>query len=125
MYFAATIERAEKQIILARHARTALNLLDDTPIVPGDAHQSFEGHERLRQVLNDAEEDLRNWSSNLEPITSSSGSLGVSAMPSASDAQTVTTERTRSRSISPVRRADTADTASEAPVSTTGATVAG
>ncbi|KAJ2973417.1 hypothetical protein NQ176_g6619 [Zarea fungicola] len=42
--FAATIERAEKQIILAKHGRRLLHLLDDTPV-----------------VLNDAEDDLRDW----------------------------------------------------------------
>ena len=36
LQFAATIERAEKQIILAKHGRRMLNLLDDTPVVPGD-----------------------------------------------------------------------------------------
>ena len=33
---AAVIERSEKQAIIARHARRMLNLLDDTPVVPGD-----------------------------------------------------------------------------------------
>ncbi|KAF2477980.1 uncharacterized protein BDR25DRAFT_207576 [Lindgomyces ingoldianus] len=81
IHFAATIERAEKQIILAKQARRIINLLDDTPIVPGDAHPIFEGSEATRQVLNDAEDDLRNWQPNLEPVHSSAGSLGVGAMP--------------------------------------------
>ncbi|ORY01360.1 Eisosome component PIL1-domain-containing protein [Clohesyomyces aquaticus] len=81
IHFAATIERAEKQILLAKQARRIVNLLDDTPIVPGDAHPMFEGAEAARQVLNDAEDDLRNWQPNLESIHSSSGSLGVGAMP--------------------------------------------
>ncbi|OAF55873.2 hypothetical protein VC83_08051 [Pseudogymnoascus destructans] len=59
--FAATIERAEKQIILARHGRRMLNLLDDTPVIPGDTRPQFEHGNQARQILNDAEEDLRDW----------------------------------------------------------------
>lgn len=82
-YFAATIERAEKQTILAKHARRLINLVDDTPIVPGDAHPPFAGVEESRQVLNDAEDDLRNYQLHVEPITSNAGNLGVGAMPGA------------------------------------------
>ncbi|KAI8938241.1 hypothetical protein NX059_005902 [Plenodomus lindquistii] len=79
--FAATIERAEKQIILAKHARRLLNLVDDTPIVPGDVHPSFTEVEAARQVLTDAEDDLRNYRLDIEPIPSNAGNLGVGAMP--------------------------------------------
>jgi hypothetical protein len=81
IHFAATIERAEKQIILAKQARRILNLLDDTPIVPGDTHTPFEGTEAARAILNDAEDELRHWELNVEPIHSTAGSLGVGAMP--------------------------------------------
>jgi hypothetical protein len=69
--FAATIERAEKQIILARHGRRLLNLLDDTPVVPGDIRPGFEHGNQARQILNDAEDDLRDWTPELEDVTSS------------------------------------------------------
>ncbi|RAR03243.1 protein transport protein sec24 [Stemphylium lycopersici] len=82
-HFAATIERAEKQIILAKHARRLLNLVDDTPIVPGDAHPAFAEGETARQVLNDAEDDLRRYQLDVEPIHSNAGNLGVGAMPGA------------------------------------------
>lgn len=82
-HFAATIERAEKQIILAKHARRLVNLVDDTPVVPGDMHPPFAGTEEARQVLNDAEDDLRNYELHVEPIHSNSGHLGVGAMPGA------------------------------------------
>ncbi|KOS16924.1 Sphingolipid long chain base-responsive protein LSP1 [Escovopsis weberi] len=59
--FAATIERAEKQIILAKHGRRLLGLLDDNPIVPGDTPRVYEHGAQARQVLNDAEDDLRDW----------------------------------------------------------------
>lgn len=84
IHFAATIERAEKQIILAKQARRILNLLDDTPIVPGDAHTDFDGVDTAREILNDAEDQLRAWQLNVEPIHTNAGSLGVGAMPGGS-----------------------------------------
>ena len=59
--FLATIERAEKQAILARHGLRLLQALDDTPVVPGDVRTSYEGAAQTRQILNDAEDDLRDW----------------------------------------------------------------
>lgn len=82
-HFAATIERAEKQIILAKHARRLLNLVDDTPVVPGDTHPAFGEIEAARQVLTDAEDELRGYELHVEPIHSSAGALGVGAMPGA------------------------------------------
>lgn len=66
---------------MAKQARRILNLLDDTPIVPGDAHPPFQNTEYAREILNDAEDELRNWQPNIEPIHSSAGTLGVGAMP--------------------------------------------
>ncbi|KAH8727937.1 Eisosome component PIL1-domain-containing protein [Phaeosphaeriaceae sp. PMI808] len=79
--FAATIERAEKQIILAKHARRLLNLVDDTPILPGDVHPAFSEIEAARQVLTDAEADLQNYQLDILPITSNAGGMGAGAMP--------------------------------------------
>ena len=59
--FLATIERAEKQIILAKHGRRLLELLDDNPVVPGQDRLLYEGGAQARQILNDAEDDLRDW----------------------------------------------------------------
>lgn len=81
MHFAATIERSEKQIMLARHGRRLLNLLDDTPVVPGDTRPEFENAPQARQILNDAEEDLREWTPNLEPVHSTATGMGTNLMP--------------------------------------------
>lgn len=59
--FAAVIERAEKQIILAKHGRRLLDLLDDTPVMPGDDRVTYDQGPQARQVLNDVEDDLREW----------------------------------------------------------------
>ncbi|KAI0125672.1 Eisosome component PIL1-domain-containing protein [Xylariales sp. AK1849] len=71
--FAAVIERAEKQIILAKHGRRLLTLLDDSAVTPGDEQKEYGNSSAARQVLNDAEDDLRQWELNLddEPATSS------------------------------------------------------
>ena len=81
IHFAATIERAEKQTLLARHGRRLLNLLDDTPVVPGDTRPAFDHAAQARQVLNDAEEDLREWTPSVEPVNSSAGNIGSNLMP--------------------------------------------
>lgn len=56
-------------------------LMDDTPVVPGDTHPTFEGGEAARGILNEAEEDLREWRPSVEPIGSNAGALGSNAMP--------------------------------------------
>jgi len=58
-----------------------VSLRDDTPIVPGDVHAPFENIDAARQVLNDAEDELRAWSPSIEPIHSTAGNLGAGAMP--------------------------------------------
>jgi len=79
--FAATIERAEKQIILARHGRRVLNLLDDTPIVPGDVRPPYEHLEHTRQILSDAEDDLKDWTPDLEDVETHASQLDSSLVP--------------------------------------------
>ncbi|GKT99688.1 sphingolipid long chain base-responsive protein lsp1 [Fusarium langsethiae] len=78
--FAATIERAEKQIILAKHGRRLLDLLDDSPVVPGDTRGAYQHSSQARQILNDAEDDLRDWRPEPEgfstPVQSRSPTLG-------------------------------------------------
>lgn len=49
--------------------------------MPGDVHPPFAEIEASRQVLTDAEDDLRNYQLHVEPIHSNAGNLGVGAMP--------------------------------------------
>ena len=81
MHFAATIERAEKQIILAKYGRRLLNCLDDTPVVPGDVRQPFLHGNDARQILNDAEQELQGWQPSLEEVTTNAHGLGANLMP--------------------------------------------
>lgn len=87
IHLAATIERAEKQLILARHARRLVTLIDDTPIVPGDQRKPFEHGDTLREVLDDAERDLRSWEPSLEPIPTQAGDMGADLVPKPEAAQ--------------------------------------
>lgn len=80
LHTAAVIERAEKQIILAQQARRLINMLDDTPIVPGQDREPFAGAEGAKDVLNDAETSLRGWQLEVEPIHSNAGKIGSNAM---------------------------------------------
>lgn len=54
--------------MLARHGRRLLNLLDDTPVIPGDQRNPYPYAAEARQILNDAEDDLRDWQPDLEDI---------------------------------------------------------
>ena len=56
-------------------------LMDDTPVVPGDAHPTFAHTEEAREILNRAEDDLREWQPSYEPISSNAGGLASNAMP--------------------------------------------
>jgi hypothetical protein len=80
IHTAAIIERAEKQILLAQQARRLINMLDDTPIVPGEDRVAFAGADSAKEVLNDAENGLRGWSLDVEPIESNAGKIGNNAM---------------------------------------------
>lgn len=67
-HFAAVVERAEKQAILAKHGRRMLNLLNDAPVVPGDVPEPFDQEREAKQILHEAEEDLRVWTLELEEV---------------------------------------------------------
>ena len=61
MHLGAVIERAEKQALLARQAQKLLELVDDSPIVPGESHEAFARGEEARVILTDAEAELKQW----------------------------------------------------------------
>lgn len=47
-----------------------MELLDDSPVVPGDTRASYEHGAQARQILNDAEDDLRDWQPEAEQYSS-------------------------------------------------------
>ncbi|OJJ30393.1 hypothetical protein ASPWEDRAFT_45968 [Aspergillus wentii DTO 134E9] len=102
IHTAAVVERAEKQILLARHSRRLLNYLDDTPVVPGDTRQAYEYAGEAKQVLEDAESDLRSWERTVEPIQSSAGEPSAALLASSAG---------RAEATPPVAEPESFDTA--------------
>ncbi|PYH41455.1 Eisosome component PIL1/LSP1 family protein [Aspergillus saccharolyticus JOP 1030-1] len=80
IHLAAVIERGEKQILLARHARRLLNHLDDTPVVPGDSPREYDQLPATKQIIEDAEKELHAWESSAEPIHSSAADVPDSTL---------------------------------------------
>ena len=87
IHLAAVIERAEKQILLARHARRLLNYIDDTPIVPGDQRGAYEHATAAKQVLEEAENDLRSWERTDAPVATSAEQTESNFLPPANKAR--------------------------------------
>ena len=87
IHLAAVIERAEKQILLARHGRRLLNYIDDTPIVPGDQRNAYEHATDAKQVLEEAENDLHSWERTDAPIATSAGQTESNFLPPANKAR--------------------------------------
>jgi Eisosome component PIL1 len=57
----AVVERSEKQAILAKHAHRLLELLDDSPVVPGSERAAYDNERAAKEILLDAEEELGKW----------------------------------------------------------------
>jgi hypothetical protein len=68
----AVIERSEKQEILAKHSRRLLEMLDDTPVVPGTERPAYDNERAAKEILLDAEEELAKWQPGQEAEISSS-----------------------------------------------------
>ena len=93
--------------MLARHGRRLLNLLDDAPVVPGDNRLPFQHGHQARQILNDAEEDLREWAPDLEPVPSAASAIGVNLMPTTAPTEDGTNRQEDFSSHSPVESRNT------------------
>lgn len=96
VHTAAIMERAEKQIILAKHMRELVSLLDDTPVVPGDERPLFEHEARAHGVLTSAESELKSWQPSHKPVHIQSQSMNNSAMPASTATSSMPTEQTGS-----------------------------
>ncbi|WBW75602.1 eisosome BAR domain protein Pil1 [Schizosaccharomyces osmophilus] len=54
-------EHAEKLGLISAYGRHLLNLIDDTPVTPGEARPAYDGYETSRQIVMDAEHSLSSW----------------------------------------------------------------
>lgn len=120
IHLAAVLERAEKQAILARQAQKLILLLDDTPIVPGEAHQPFAKAEEARIILNEAERELSAWHPSWDmPQQAATGPDGMPVPQSATTASTVDESDLYSDPRTETEGSVADTTATEGPSSTT------
>lgn len=59
--FDSVRELAEKFALIAGYGKALLELLDDSPVTPGEARSSYDGYEASRQIIMDAESALESW----------------------------------------------------------------
>lgn len=54
-------EHCEKVALIAGYGKALLELLDDTPVTPGEVRPAYDGYEASEQILHDCEVSLRDW----------------------------------------------------------------
>ncbi|ODV64101.1 Eisosome component PIL1/LSP1 family protein [Ascoidea rubescens DSM 1968] len=59
--FDAMRELAEKYALIAGYGKALLELLDDSPVTPGETRPAYDGYEASKQIIVDAENALGNW----------------------------------------------------------------
>jgi hypothetical protein len=59
--FDALREHCEKIAIIAGYGKHLLELVDDTPVTPGETRQAYDGYEASKAIIQDCEDALTNW----------------------------------------------------------------
>jgi len=59
--FDALREHCEKLAIIAGYGKHLLELVDDTPVTPGETRETYDGYETSRAIIQDCEDSLTNW----------------------------------------------------------------
>ncbi|PNY28598.1 Uncharacterized protein TCAP_01479, partial [Tolypocladium capitatum] len=59
--FDALREHCEKVAIIAGYGKHLLELIDDTPVTPGETRQAYDGYEASKAIIQDCEGALTNW----------------------------------------------------------------
>ena len=54
-------ELAEKFALIAGYGKALLELLDDSPVTPGETRPAYDGYDASRQIIMDAEGALEAW----------------------------------------------------------------
>lgn len=54
-------ELSEKFVLIAGYGKALLELLDESPVTPGEQRPGYDGYEASRQIIMDAEADLESW----------------------------------------------------------------
>ena len=59
--FDAMREHCEKLAIIAGYGKHLLELVDDTPVTPGETRNAYDGYEASKAIIQDCEDSLTNW----------------------------------------------------------------
>ncbi|KAF2483847.1 Eisosome component PIL1/LSP1 [Neohortaea acidophila] len=59
--FDAMREHSEKLAIIAGYGKHLLELVDDTPVTPGETRNAYDGYEASKAIIQDCEDALTNW----------------------------------------------------------------
>ncbi|CAI4218586.1 unnamed protein product [Parascedosporium putredinis] len=70
--FDALREHSEKVAIIAGYGKHLLDLIDDTPVTPGETRAAYDGYEASKAIIQDCEDSLTNW------ITANAAGLDLS-----------------------------------------------
>lgn len=59
--FDSIIEHSEKIALIAGYGKALLELLDDSPVTPGETRPAYDGYQASKQIIIDAEAALNEW----------------------------------------------------------------
>lgn len=59
--FDATCEHAEKLALIGGYGKHLLDLIDDTPVTPGEARPAYDSYDTSKQIIVDCENALSDW----------------------------------------------------------------
>lgn len=69
--FDAIREHCEKTAIIAGYGKHLLELVDDTPVTPGESRPAYDGYEASKAIIQDCEDALTNWVQSKATVKSS------------------------------------------------------
>ncbi|CCH60048.1 hypothetical protein TBLA_0C02370 [Henningerozyma blattae CBS 6284] len=59
--FDSIIEHSEKMALIGGYGKALLELLDDSPLTPGETRPAYDGYEASKQIIIDCENALNEW----------------------------------------------------------------
>ncbi|KAI9797692.1 MAG: Eisosome core component [Piccolia ochrophora] len=68
--FDALREHCEKLAIIAGYGKHLLELVDDTPVTPGETRNAYDGYDTSKAIIQDCEDALTNWVSQNAAVSS-------------------------------------------------------
>ncbi|RYP17965.1 hypothetical protein DL765_004184 [Monosporascus sp. GIB2] len=68
--FDALREHCEKVAIIAGYGKHLLELIDDTPVTPGETRAAYDGYEASKAIIQDCEDALTNWVADKAAVSS-------------------------------------------------------